>query len=201
MASLVCSAVPQDQGTTAKYTLAEWLDLPNAPRPKTSYTGQLPKLLHCSIRASPLGDDVALPPWLVEANWLAVRTRAAPDSHPQRPLTLSDVTRRGRRVSALVDPRACSCAPIACAAVQAHSGKLGKTFESKFQLVFGAQDTPGHKDNNGTDTHMKLLAGKVLVACWSQVRTLHMSRARARIASKKSFWDLLRRRRRCGGPL
>ena len=51
--------------------------------------------------------------------------------------------------------------------MQAHSGKLGKTFESKFQFVFGAQDTPGHKDNNGTDTHMKLLAGKVLVATWS----------------------------------
>ena len=36
------------------------------------------------------------------------------------------------------------------------------------QMVHSQQHTHYHRDNNGTDTWMKLLAGEVLVACWSQ---------------------------------
>jgi hypothetical protein len=36
------------------------------------------------------------------------------------------------------------------------------------QMVHARQDTTLHRDNNGTDTWMRLLYGKVLVACWSQ---------------------------------
>ena len=36
------------------------------------------------------------------------------------------------------------------------------------QMVHARQDTTLHRDNNGTDTWMRLLFGKVLVACWSQ---------------------------------
>lgn len=44
----------------------------------------------------------------------------------------------------------------------------GATFETKLQLVHAHQATPYHRDNGGADTWMKLLAGKVVVACWSQ---------------------------------
>jgi hypothetical protein len=44
----------------------------------------------------------------------------------------------------------------------------GATFETKLQLVHAHQSTPYHRDNGGADTWMKLLAGKVVVACWSQ---------------------------------
>ena len=47
------------------------------------------------------------------------------------------------------------------------SGYAGATFETKLQLVYDMQDTGQHFDNTGCDTWMKLLSGKVLVACWS----------------------------------
>lgn len=45
---------------------------------------------------------------------------------------------------------------------------LGTTFEVKLQLVHTHQFTNYHRDNGGADTWMKILAGKVFVACWSQ---------------------------------
>ena len=46
------------------------------------------------------------------------------------------------------------------------SGK-DKTYKPKLQLVHAHQWTEYHFDNGGTDTWMKVLAGQVLVACWS----------------------------------
>ena len=47
------------------------------------------------------------------------------------------------------------------------SDYAGATFEIKLQLVYDMQDTGQHFDNTGCDTWMKILSGKVLVACWS----------------------------------
>ena len=45
---------------------------------------------------------------------------------------------------------------------------FGETFMLKFQLAHVHQTTYPHRDNNGTDTHIKLLCGMVLAATWSQ---------------------------------
>jgi len=44
----------------------------------------------------------------------------------------------------------------------------GDTFDTKLQLVPAHRCTIYHRDYGGKDTWMKLLLGKVLVACWSQ---------------------------------
>jgi hypothetical protein len=61
------------------------------------------------------------------------------------------------------------------------TGVKGATFQTKLQLVPAHQFTYYHRDNGGADTWMKLLHGKVLVACWSMAdgeaygnwRTMH----------------------------
>ena len=61
------------------------------------------------------------------------------------------------------------------------TGIKGATFQTKLQLVPAHQFTHYHRDNGGGDTWMKLLHGKVLVACWSMAdgeaygtwRTMH----------------------------
>jgi hypothetical protein len=45
---------------------------------------------------------------------------------------------------------------------------FGETVMLKFQLAHVHQTTYPHRDNNGTDTHIKLLCGMVLAATWSQ---------------------------------
>ena len=45
---------------------------------------------------------------------------------------------------------------------------VGAERGAMLQLVLSRQDTCYHRDNNGMDTWMKLLAGQVFVACWSQ---------------------------------
>lgn len=46
--------------------------------------------------------------------------------------------------------------------------KLPNERQAFLQLVHARQYTEGHVDNNGTDTIIKVLAGLVLTACWSQ---------------------------------
>mmetsp|Transcript_20273 Transcript_20273/g.42830 ORF Transcript_20273/g.42830 Transcript_20273/m.42830 type:complete len:876 (-) Transcript_20273:488-3115(-) len=46
------------------------------------------------------------------------------------------------------------------------------TFKIKLQLAHAHTDTAPHRDNGGCDTWMRVLAGKVLVACWSHADAL-----------------------------
>ena len=62
------------------------------------------------------------------------------------------------------------------------------------QMVHARQDTTLHRDNNGTDTWMRLLYGKVLVACWSQADGAKFGLQDARDRSKVEMdWRTLQR--------
>ena len=73
------------------------------------------------------------------------------------------------------------------------AGNDDKTFRLKFQCVHSHQDTYLHRDNNGVDTHIKLLAGVVLVATWSQHDGDKEGLTDKDGAKAKVDWDALRR--------
>jgi hypothetical protein len=69
--------------------------------------------------------------------------------------------------------------------------RCGATFETKLQLVHGHEFTPFHRDNGLTDTWMKILVGKVLVACWSmsdgEAFDLH-DQPREDLSGREFYW-------------